>query len=469
MGEYSLDNPWSTRYGWIWYNTKEIWQDTQEDIDCLVKSYADKGINVLIGFSCTHFRWSFYRHWEVINECIKKIVSACHKYNILYVEHHSSHLTFNPKSEQDLAFMHSMMQQRESAVSDWPHMLEDSQSDFLYDGRPIHKWRQISGKSGTYGITTYRGYGMCFNNPLYREAYTAYLEDLYALGIDGIMTDDIQYFGNDGMGWKQFNACTCEYCRQKFFKEYGFELPSPQEWEDFYWNFDNPVFIAWKKFKDDSTLRFVHFIRRHYIAKGYAMFRPNYISEILTTNKTALPFERCSEIWDVIFQENGTGCIIKESYLSFGLEALHRYNMARRHNVPSMSMFYPVSNDALYFSFALAKAWGQLYTNCAGEGVTEELDEEFIRSFEEKHIDMYTNPQKIADLAFILSTNTRDYSKDCEQHQHNFLRWLQAAYLTDISVDMIFEDQFEDYDKYDTLVCAHTVMLSDEVMQALEN
>ncbi|HPB16496.1 MAG TPA: hypothetical protein PK870_02450 [Clostridia bacterium] len=63
-------SPWQSRYGWIWYNSKEILRDTQEDIDAHVKSFADKGINILIGFSCTHFRWNFYRHFDKITECI---------------------------------------------------------------------------------------------------------------------------------------------------------------------------------------------------------------------------------------------------------------------------------------------------------------------------------------------------------------------------------------------------------------
>ena len=56
----------------------------------------------------------------------------------------------------------------------------------------ISSFRQISGKSGKWGITTYHGYGMCFNNEDYVERYLKYLESLYAVGIDGIMTDDVQ-------------------------------------------------------------------------------------------------------------------------------------------------------------------------------------------------------------------------------------------------------------------------------------
>jgi hypothetical protein len=140
-------------------------------------------------------------------------------------------------------------------------MEEDAVSGFIVDNKHISSFRQISGRTGKWGITNYRGYGMCFNNPDFRTAYVKYLESLYALGIDGIMTDDIQYFGNDRMGWLAFNACTCSHCRKLFKEKTGYEIPQPSEWESFYWNFKDPVFVAWKRFKDESTLDFVGFIK----------------------------------------------------------------------------------------------------------------------------------------------------------------------------------------------------------------
>ena len=461
-------NPWQSRYGWIWYNSKEILRDTEEDIDNLVKSFADKGINILIGFSCTHFRWNFYRHFDKITECIRRIVKACHKYGILYVEHHSSHLTFNPLNDEDLVYMDNILEKRDSKVSEWPGLVEDATNDFSVDGKMISSFRQISGKSGKWGITTYHGYGMCFNNEDYVERYLKYLESLYAVGIDGIMTDDVQFFGNDGMGWKAFNACTCVHCRNKFREKYGYEIPQPQDWDKFYWNFKDPVFVAWKRFKDESTLEFVYKVKKHYEDLGLNQFRPNYVSSILPTNKTAYPFEKCADVWDCVFQENCTSSVIKESYLSFALEAIHRYNLGRLNKIPSMSMFYPVRADALYFAWALAKSWGQLFTNCGGEGTGSTVNEKWLRDFEIKHSSSYTNPKKISDLAFMLSFDTRDYSDGCETHQENFIRWLQASYLSGIATDMVFENaQYKDFARHKRIVCAHTVMLSDSVLKKL--
>ena len=37
----AAENPWRARYAWFWYNSAEIWQFTQADMDAKVKKYAD--------------------------------------------------------------------------------------------------------------------------------------------------------------------------------------------------------------------------------------------------------------------------------------------------------------------------------------------------------------------------------------------------------------------------------------------
>jgi hypothetical protein len=133
-----------------------------------------------------------------------------------------------------------------------------------------------------------------------------------------------------------------------------------------------------------------------------------------------------------------------------------------------MSHFYPGTNDAVYFAWSLAKSWGQLFTNCGGEGADGTREEKWLRDFEIKHISSYTAPKKITDLAFMLSFDTRDYSDGCETHQSDFFRWLQASYLSGICTDMVFENAaFKEFAKQKRIVCAHTVMLSDTVLAKL--
>ncbi|HNX15223.1 MAG TPA: hypothetical protein PKH29_10290 [Oscillospiraceae bacterium] len=456
------------RYGWFWYDSDEIFRFTQEDMDAKVKRYADIGITVLIGSTLTHFRWSFFRHWDVILACIEKLVRACHKYGIQYVEHHSSHLTFNPQDDEEKKIIERMFTSRGGSSDEWPGLWEDACGDPEIDGVKLSSMRQISGRSGKIGITTYHGYGFCFNNPDYRRIYFKHLADIYAQGVDGIMTDDIQYFGNDGTGWASFNACTCEHCRRLLKEKTGYDIPGPGKWKDFYWNFKDPAFVAWKRFKDESTLDFVYAVKKHYEDLGYKMLRPNYISHVLFTNVTAAPFEKCAEIWDCIFQENCYSHIISQSWPSFATEAVHRFCMARKGDVPAMSMFYPATESGLYFTWALSMAWGQLFTQSGGDDLDKYLDEGKLRRFESANAELYGHPRKIADLAFLLSQNTRDYADGCDGYMKRFLQWMQASMMSGIATDMVFEDDGEHFGDHQVIVAAYTAMLSDKVLQDLE-
>ncbi len=115
-------NKWDAKFGFFWYNDDEIFKFTQEDFDEKAKSFADVGINIVITFSCTHFRFSMYEHWDIITKCLKKIVIACHKYNIQVVEHHSSHLTFDPLNEEEWKFFERTLKKRHSSIESWDNI-----------------------------------------------------------------------------------------------------------------------------------------------------------------------------------------------------------------------------------------------------------------------------------------------------------------------------------------------------------
>ena len=67
------------RYGVFWYNQQQIHHWTQEDFDRKAAEFSSAGINIVMTFSSTHFRWSFYPWWKEINAAVAKIVKACHK------------------------------------------------------------------------------------------------------------------------------------------------------------------------------------------------------------------------------------------------------------------------------------------------------------------------------------------------------------------------------------------------------
>ncbi len=453
------DNSWNQAYTWLWYNDEEIFNYTQEDWDKRAKELYDRGVTIACTFTITHFRIGYYPYWKEINECIRKMVIACHKYGIKLVEHHSAHLTLNlltdlgwKRLEEDILTYGAGISSRDNWKKVFPYLTVSR----MIEGKFLPDLAQIDGSTGELATNVYGSYSLCFNNPDYREIYFNYVKDVVNLGIDGIMNDDVQYFGD-------MKACTCKHCRKLFKEQTGYDIPDPEHWDEFFENYDNPAYIAWKKFKFDSTVRMYRDLTKLYDEMGVKLLRPNYCSDVLMHCSTAYAFDRCMDLWTTIFQENCFSAIIKQSYINFYTEAIHRYAAGRRYNVPSMSEFYPDRADTVYFCWSLARSWGQLYTG-TNEGMDNTSMERPYREFERENMRFYTAPDKIADVSFYFSQKTRDYTEDAMvRYMHKFMGGMQAAYVSGLSVDMVFEtDDIEELMRHETIVLSHVAMLDDE-------
>jgi len=426
-------NKWDAKFGFFWYNDEEIFNFTEADFDKKACRMAESGINIVMTFSCTHFRWSMKEHWPLINRCLKNVVKACHKHGIKVVEHHSSHLTWDPLDKEDMEYIEKVLNKRHSSIMSWKGLTE------YVNGKTVkgtENYRQIDGRTGEWARSNYHGWCKCFNNEEYRKAYFEYLEVLYeSTGIDGIMADDVQYFGKG-------HACACEYCKILFKEHFGYDMPKPgNEWEKFHGDFDNPKYIAWEKFKRGSTLRFQEDVNKHFKNLGLDLLRPNYVSGNITFNWTGYPFEKALHIWDWVFQENCFSFVIKHSWPQFLTESRHRYNMGRLKNIPSMSMFYPDRYDSFYFSWALAMAWGQLYT-ATPEGEDMCDIEKVFRDFEKEHSGLLFNQKKRADITIYWSYETANYcNPDICNHITAVRSWMQALTFAGYSTDMVFASE----------------------------
>jgi len=456
---------WQERFGWFWFNYKEIYRFTDEQLEEKVKSYADMGITTLIGFTSTHFRFSFMPYKDKIHACIKKIVELCHKYGVRYIEHHSSALFFCPENDEEWEEFINDVTQKGDKMEDWVGLMEAAATDQMYEGYHLSEMVQINGSTGLPTRTPYASHVMCHNNLKYREVYFKYLEEIYALGVDGIMTDEVQWFGYDNLG--RDNCCTCPDCRALFKEWYGYDLPEPKDWDTFYGDYTNPAFVAWKQFKVKSNEKFVRDVNRHYESLGLQLLRPNYVSGILHGNLTGIPFEECADIWDFVFQENGTYTIISTAFAAFAAEAIHRYAMSADRGRPSMSLFYPYNKSNLYFSWSLAKSWGQLYNQTSEDQLGTDNLEAPYRAFEQAHAAFMDAPRRYADFAFLCSPMTRDFTAD-RSYTNRFCAALQGSYLSGFGTDMVFETaSLTRLCAFSHIVCAHTAMLSDETMKNL--
>ncbi|MBE6395338.1 MAG: hypothetical protein E7044_15015 [Lentisphaerae bacterium] len=451
------------RYGVFWYNQQQILNWTQADFDNKAAEFASAGINIVMTFSSTHFRWSFYPWWKEINATVAKIVNACHKYNIRVVEHHSSHLTHNPRSQKEWKAFYNTLRTRQSTIEMFPGLKEyiACGDPEILPGVNLSDCRQIDGRTGDFARTVYTGYGHCFNNPDYRKVYFSYLEDLYATGIDGIMTDDVQYFG-------YHNACACKYCREKFKTETGFDLPLPADWGKFHGNFDNPVFIEWLRFRVRSTEQFQRDVNAHFKSLGLNLLRPNYATTTFNCNTVAYPFEAAGDLWSCVFQENMFSSVIRTAWPTWYNIAEHRFSMGRRYKVPSMSMFYPARFDDYYFCWSLAKACNHLLMASPEGGDINEVEEKFA-PFDENN-PILENASDLPDIGFFEPRSSLDLSPEPLKNAIWPMNvWLQGALFRNLRNAILFEDDsLEEFLKYPLVVLCGANMLSDEHLELLK-
>ncbi len=461
-------DPWDTRFAFFWYNDQEIFHDTDADLARKAEAFAEVGINHVITFSPTHFRWSFRRHWDLLTDTLARVVAACHAAGIRVTEHHSSHLTHNPLDEAGERQVAEWLGRRGSSLESWPHLREDADADPAIDGVPQSSWRQIDGRTGTWarsaypGRYDYQGWTFCFNNPHYRRAYLAYLETLYATGIDGIMTDDVEWFGAG-------HACACAVCRALFREQTGHELPAPgPAWKRWHGDHGDPSYVAWLRFRTSSTTAFHQAVADHYRGLGIRPLRPNYSERVLLRDPHGITLEDLPDL-DWVFKENDYSTIVRYSWCAWAVEAAHRFAVGRWRCIPAMSMFYPDRPDTVRFCWALAMSWGHLYL-ATPEGESLELAEKRLRSFEVAHPELLRRGQRVASLGFYDSRATRDLYEHAEERSlAGLIAWTQACYRRNLPFDLFQPDELARLPLYRVVVLNEAVFLSGAELEALRS
>lgn len=447
--------PWDARFGFFWYNDQEIFRDRQDDLDRKAAWFAETGINHVITASCTHFRWSFRRYWDLLTETLARIVRACHKHGICVTEHHSAHLTFNPLTADEEEYMDRILRRRQSDRASWPHLRADCDADPVITGDiRLSQLRQIDGRTGRWARSSYHGWCLCFNNPHYRRAYLDYLATLYETGIDGIMTDDVQWFG-------QGHACACGRCQRLFGERNGFELPPAGEaWRAWHGNLDNASYRAWLDFRLRSNEDFHEAVKQHYEGLGLRLLRPNYVSSPLGFNWTGYTLERAPHL-DWVFQECCFSDIIRYNWPYFAVHAAYLRTVGRRRGIPALNMFYPDRPDAERFCWALTTSWGMGYM-ATPEGRTLNFEEKRLHAFEKRHARLLRAPKSIARIGFYASRRVRELQGDFR----GLVTWMRACYMHNVPFDMFQEEDLAQLSKYSVAVVYNHVFISAEQLQA---
>lgn len=461
---------WNHSFGFFWYNDPEIFEWEQADYERKAKDFADAGINHVITFSVTHFRWSFYPYWNIINTALKKLVDACHKYGIYVTEHHSAVYMFRTDTSAREDLMLKRFSKRNSSPANWPGILENTKQDLIVNNKNLSDMAQIDPITGERCLSEeYASYILCPNNPDFVKLYLEYLESVYKLGVDGIMTDDVSmtYDNYDGR-IDAPHTCACQYCRQGFKRRSGYDLPDcGSEWIEWRRNREAVDFIAWLKFRNESVRNFHVRVKEHYTNLGLKMLRPNYsATTIFWTNPGGYCFDLLPDL-DWAFIENTFEHIIRYSWTEWIIEHNHRFALSRHRNIPAMAMYYPDREDTVRFCWALSLNSGIKYLATTHDSrVNQNVWEKELRLFEKKHEDSLDGNRKIARTAFYFSSTTRDNYPNYEGRTRECqTAWMLACELENIPYDMILQEELKRLDEYEIIVLNEAAIMSQTELE----
>jgi hypothetical protein len=463
-------NLWDHNFGFFWYNDPEIFDWEKADYERKAKDFADTGINHVITFSVTHFRWSFHQHWDVINAALKKLVDACHKYNIYVTEHHSAVYMFRTETPKREDLMLKRFTKRNSSPENWPGFLESTKHDLIVNNKNLSDMVQIDPVTGErYLSGQYASYVLCPNNPDFIKLYLEYLESIYKLGIDGIMTDDISmsYSNYDDRTDAPHN-CACQYCRKSFKQQGGYDLPNcGLEWVEWRRNRESADFVAWMKFRKESVRNFHVKVKEHYANLGLRLLRPNYsATTVFWTNPGGYCFDLLPGL-DWAFIENTFEHIIRYSWTEWVIEHNHRFALSRHRNIPAMAMYYPDREDTVRFCWALSLNCGIKYLGTTHDSnVNLNGWEKDLRLFEKDHRDSLGGSHKLAKIAFYFSRLTRDLypnyegcTRECQ------VAWMLACELKNIPYDMVLPEELERLSEYEVVILNEAMMMSKSELE----
>lgn len=457
---------WEHIFAYFWYDEPHIFEWKQADFDCAMKKYAETGINHIIGFSITHIRLSFYPWWDEINRTIEKIVRACHRYNIYYTEHHSTTLHFCPNTPERLAFIEKrFFAKRNGSYLHWDGFVDKQLSGINIYGKNILDMYQMDPVSGKPHCFEEFGTNIiCPNNLDYRPFYFTYLESLYRLGIDGIMTDDVTMF----RGADSLHICCCDFCKEKYTRETGYQLPADADaWKEFKTKVNTREYSALIAFREQSVRDFHSATQTHYERLGLQPLRPNYsATTIHWNNPGGHCFDRLPAL-DWVMIENTFEHIIRYSWPEWLLEHNHRFALARHRRIPAAAMFYPHAKDQVEFCWALAMTSGIQYLGTANcKPIDLNPWEKPLRILEHDHVQSMRRALKTARVAFYFSRSTRDfYSKYEGRTRENITSWMFACELGNVPYDMLLPEELDDLNRFRVIVLNEAFVMSDEEIE----
>ncbi|MGA3327824.1 MAG: hypothetical protein ABSF45_25470 [Terriglobia bacterium] len=344
---------WSTLNDLEW-PARAIRDKIQRRADQMAAAKIDTAIN--FGF---HYRFDFAAYFGALHGYLHDVATALHERDIQFMDHFSCNVIGRPRTAADVLEFHT---HERHCVNLYPDAVVAPEAG--YAGYRFNDLRETLIASGepTY-IQMYAGECLCHNNPNFLDMHKAYLRRLFKeVPLDGIHQDDMGFYGS-------FSTCGCPYCREKFRKQFGRELPPladrefwgdtsviPADWG----NYRNPAFRDWVRLRYQSNADHLKMVRE-IIGPDKILMTCCSSSGPLRLNGMGLSAEEWVDVVDWITMEN-VG-LSPKSVRWVGVEPeamLHKGIAASKSpaGAPTITISYFTFPDGAYLGWAIARYWG---------------------------------------------------------------------------------------------------------------
>jgi|WetSurMetagenome_2_1015567.scaffolds.fasta_scaffold00496_19 hypothetical protein len=401
---------WCTLEDILWSQKKIV-----DKIKQRAEAFANAGIDTAINFGF-HIRFDFSNYFGQLHGYYANVCEELHKYDIKFMDHYSCNHVERPRGEDEFKKLHKGQRHHILLFHD-PVAAEYAQ----YEGHYFKDICEVDLRDGSRGYA--RQYQMevfCHNNPGFLDMHEKYLKRLMReVPFDGIEVDDMcDYAG--------LTTCGCSYCRARFKKEYGHEIPpfgDSSFWGDttqgmlLWGNYENPVFREWIQMKIDSVADHIKLVKSIIGEKPLMTCCSNTGPIVL--NSIALNLERMAPHLDLFMLENVGIGIESVNWIKMDAEALQQKDIAeKRGNAPAMALSYTIYNKGGYLGWCLSRFWGASnWSSTLNQRLEEDPAdameiEDIIGPFNKWEIENsnlnYTDGKDLAEVRLVSSSFCRD-------------------------------------------------------------
>lgn len=342
-----------------WWNEPAdlTWPDitVKNKIKKRAKAFHDAGIDSVINYGL-HMRFDFSDYFQNYHGYMNEVCAELHKYGIKFIDHYSCNLIERPRDQAEFEKLHRSHRHHVLLHKDFK-----AAEYACYEGHMFRDICEVDLRDGSRGYTpSYQTELFCHNNPGFLDMHKKYLERLVAeVDFDAIEVDDMCEYGS-------LAVCGCEYCRERFRREYGLEIPPLSDksfWGDIsghpnsWGNYENPAFRDYLRMRTDSVLDHIKMVRS--VVSPKPLFTCCSATGPMYLNPLALDLEKNADSLDIVMLENCGLTCSSTNWVAKDAEAMQQRDIAKKMgNAPAIALSYTTFEDGAYLGWALARFWG---------------------------------------------------------------------------------------------------------------